>query len=170
MMPHVHLSLQSGDDMVLKRMRRRHSRQDAITLVERLRGRRPELGLGADMIAGFPTESEAMHRNNLSIIAELGIVHGHIFPYSPRPGTPAANMPAVDPTRVKSRASELRMAVADQRETWLQAQVGKPLRVLAEAGGSGHAENFAPVMVPAGTKPGAIVSVTPSRLEQGRLA
>lgn len=169
MMPHVHLSLQSGDDMVLKRMKRRHSRQDAITLVQSLRERRPEIGLGADMIAGFPTESEAMHRNNLSIIAELGIVHGHVFPFSPRPGTPAVRMPAVDPTRVKSRAAELRKAVAEQREAWLQTLIGERLSVLAETDDSGHAENFAPVKVPKGTRRGTIVTVTPSRIEQGTL-
>jgi len=170
MMPHVHLSLQSGDDMVLKRMKRRHSRRDAITLAERLRARRPELALGADIIAGFPTESEDMHRNNLSIVSELGIVHGHVFPFSPRPGTPAARMPAVDPARVRTRAAELREAVDRERCAWLQSLVGKQLEVLAETDGNGHAENFAPVRIPPGTKPGAIVTVTPDRLEEGMLA
>lgn len=170
MMPHVHLSLQSGDDMVLKRMKRRHSRRDAIALVERLRARRADLSLGADMIAGFPTENEAMHRNNLSIIAGLGIVHGHIFPFSPRPGTAAARMPAVEPAVVKSRAAELRETVACQRKTWLESQVGQMLSVLAETGGNGHAENFAPVRVPPGTRPGTIVSVKPRRVEAGMLA
>ncbi len=87
-MPHVHLSLQSGDDLILKRMRRRHSRADAVRLVERLRARRPGIAIGADLIAGFPTEDAAMHASNLSIVAELDVVHGHVFPYSPRPGTP----------------------------------------------------------------------------------
>jgi len=170
MMPHVHLSLQSGDDMILKRMKRRHSRRDAVVLVARLRESRPDLGLGADLIAGFPTESEAMHRNNLSIVSELGIVHGHVFPFSPRPDTPAARMPAVDPVRVKARAAELREAVASERQAWLDSLIGKPLSVLTETDGTGHAENFAPVRVPPGTEPGAIISVIPSRIEQGMLA
>lgn len=170
MMPHVHLSLQSGDDMVLKRMRRRHSRRDAIDLVQRLRAARADLGLGADLIAGFPTETEEMHRNNLSIVAELGIVHGHVFPFSPRPGTPAARMPAVDPARVKSRAAELRGVIAQQREVWLKGQFGKPLAVLAENDGTGHAENFAPVKLPPGTRPGTILAFTPGRIDKGLLA
>lgn len=170
MMPHVHLSLQSGDDLVLKRMKRRHARGDALALVERLRARRPELALGADLLAGFPTESEAMHRNTLSIVAELGIVHGHVFPFSPRPGTPAARMPAVEPAVVRTRAAELREAVARERRAWLETLLGQPLHVLAEAGGCGHAENFAPVRVPAGTARGALVTVTPGRIEQGMLA
>ncbi|MEZ5737596.1 MAG: MiaB/RimO family radical SAM methylthiotransferase [Novosphingobium sp.] len=170
MMPHLHLSLQSGDDMILKRMKRRHSRRDAIELVGRLRERRPELGLGADMIAGFPTEDEAMHRNSLAIIGELGIVHGHIFPYSPRPGTPAARMPRVDPTLVKARAAELRAAVAEERTRWLSSQIGEPLSVLTETDGTGHAENFAPVRLPRATQPGRIVTVTPQQIVEGMLA
>jgi threonylcarbamoyladenosine tRNA methylthiotransferase MtaB len=169
-MPHVHLSLQSGDDMILKRMKRRHSRRDAIMLVDRLRAARPDIAIGADIIAGFPTEDEAMHRANASIVAELGIVHGHIFPYSPRPGTPAARMPQVDPARVKARAAALREAVADQRRHWLAAQVGRPLKVLAERDGTGHAENFARVRLPDGTRPGTIVAVTPSGVTEGLLA
>jgi threonylcarbamoyladenosine tRNA methylthiotransferase MtaB len=170
MMPHLHLSLQSGDDLVLKRMKRRHSRRDAIELVARLRERRPELGLGADMIAGFPTEDEAMHSNNLSIIGELGIVHGHIFPFSPRPGTPAARMPQVERVLVKARAAELRAAIADERKRWLSAQIGQPLSVLAETDGTGHAENFAPVRLPMDAEPGAIVTVRPRQIVEGILA
>lgn len=170
MMPHLHLSLQSGDDIILKRMKRRHSRRDATELVSRLREHRPELGLGADMIAGFPTEDEAMHRNSLSIVGELGIVHGHIFPYSPRPGTPAARMPRVDPALVKARAAELRAAVAEERKRWLSAQIGQQLSVLAETDGTGHAENFAPVRLPKGTEPGAIVTVRPQQIVEGMLA
>ncbi|MCX7864317.1 MAG: tRNA (N(6)-L-threonylcarbamoyladenosine(37)-C(2))-methylthiotransferase MtaB [Novosphingobium sp.] len=170
MMPHVHLSLQSGDDMILKRMKRRHSRGDAIALVERLRARRPEIALGADIIAGFPTESEKMHRNTLAIITELGIVHGHVFPFSPRPGTPAARMPMVDPARVRTRAAELRNAVTEERRRWLESLVGKPLLVLAETDGVGRAENFAPVRVPSETVPGEIVSVTPVCVKEGILA
>lgn len=169
MMPHVHLSLQSGDDLVLKRMKRRHSRADAISLVERLRSQRPELGLGADIIAGFPTEDEAMHARNVSIVAELGIVHGHVFPFSPRPGTPAARMPQVDSALVKERAAEVRHAVAEQRHCWLQGHIGRPLSVLAERDGTGHAENFAPVTLPAGVAAGEIVTITPRTLMDGML-
>ena len=170
MMPHVHLSLQSGDDMILKRMKRRHTRADAIGLVAALREHRPNLGLGADIIAGFPTEDEAMHANNVSIVHELGIVHGHVFPFSARPDTPAARMPAVDPGLVKRRAAMVRDAVAYQRRNWLAAMVGKSISVLAERDGTGHAENFAPVRLPEGVEPGRIVDITPTRVIEGRLA
>jgi len=169
-MPHLHLSLQSGDDMILKRMKRRHSRRDAVRLVESLRARRPDLSVGADIIAGFPTEDEAMHRNSLSAVAELGVVHGHIFPYSPRPGTPAARMPQVDPARARARAAELRAAVAEQRGRWLAGMVGHPLSVLAENDGTGHAENFAPVRLPADTPPRHLLTLVPQQIVEGMLA
>ena len=169
MMPHVHLSLQHGADLILKRMKRRHSRADAIGLVERLRARRADVAVGADVIAGFPTEDHAQHRDNLSIIAELGVVHGHVFPYSARPGTPAARMPQVEPASIKARAAELRAAIAAERTRWLHAQVGTPLSVLAERGGTGHAENFAPVRLPEGAQPGTLLRVVPSRIIEGML-
>lgn len=169
MMPHVHLSLQHGDDLILKRMKRRHTRADAISLVERLRTRRSDLAVGADIIAGFPTEDAAAHAANLSIIAELRVVHGHIFPYSPRPGTPAARMPQVPPAAIKERAAGLRAAVERQRRQWLEEQVGQSLSVLAEKGGTGHAENFAKVRLPQGSRPGALVRVTPARVVEGIL-
>ena len=168
-MPHLHLSLQHGHDLILKRMKRRHSRADAVQLVERLWERRPDIAIGADLIAGFPTEDEAMHEDNRSILRELNIVHGHIFPYSPRPGTPAARMPQVDKATIKQRAAELRAEVADVRKAWLNAMVGKPLSVLAEADGTGHAENFARVVVPEGTPRGTIVTVTPRAVVEGLL-
>ncbi|AXB76223.1 MiaB/RimO family radical SAM methylthiotransferase [Novosphingobium sp. P6W] len=168
-MPHVHLSLQHGHDLMLKRMKRRHSRADAVGLVERLRMRRPEVAIGADLIAGFPTEDEAAHEANLSIIAELGIAHGHVFPYSQRPGTPAARMPQVEHAVIRARAAQLREALAHERATWLAAHLGKPLRVLAEKGGTGHAPDFAPVRVPAETQPGTLVSVVPARVVEGIL-
>ena len=170
LMPHLHLSLQSGDDMILKRMKRRHSRQDALELVAMLRAQRPELAVGADIIAGFPTEGEAAHANNLSIIRELGIVHGHVFPYSPRPGTPAARMPQVDHLAIKRRAAELRGAVAEQRSRWLTSLIGKPLEVLAERDGTGHAPNFARVRLPEVTAAGSLVRITPSCIVEGLLA
>ncbi|MED5547255.1 MAG: MiaB/RimO family radical SAM methylthiotransferase [Pseudomonadota bacterium] len=168
-MPHVHLSLQHGDDLILKRMKRRHSRADAVRLVESLRTRRPELAVGADLMAGFPTEDEAAHAANLSIIAELGIVHGHVFPFSPRPGTPAARMPQVEPALIKRRARELREAVSKERARWLAAQVSRPLWVLAEKDGTGHAENFARVRLPDGTVPGTVLCLTPANVIEGIL-
>ena len=170
LMPHLHLSLQSGDDIILKRMKRRHSRQDALELVAMLRAQRPELAVGADIIAGFPTEGDAAHANNLSIIRELGIVHGHVFPYSPRPGTPAARMPQVDHLAIKRRAAELRGAVAEQRSRWLASLIGKPLEVLAERDGTGHAPNFARVRLPEVTAAGSLVRITPSCIVEGLLA
>jgi threonylcarbamoyladenosine tRNA methylthiotransferase MtaB len=168
-MPHLHLSLQHGHDLILKRMKRRHTRADAVSLVERLRARRPEIAIGADLIAGFPTEDEAMHRANLAIVRELGIVHGHVFPYSPRPRTPAARMPQVDRAAIRRRAAELRATIAEVRDQWLRSLLGAPLEVLAEADGTGHAGNFARVAVPAGTARGAIVRLTPTRLVEGLL-
>jgi threonylcarbamoyladenosine tRNA methylthiotransferase MtaB len=170
LLPYLHLSLQHGDDLILKRMKRRHLRADAVQLVGGLRERRPDLTVGADLIAGFPTEDGAAHHANRSIISELGIVHGHVFPYSPRPGTPAARMPQVAPAIVKARAAELRAEVARVRYEWLAAQLHQPQRVLAERGGSGHAENFARVRLPPGTIPGTIVTITPTRIVEGQLA
>lgn len=169
-MPHVHLSLQHGDDLVLKRMKRRHLRADAERLVERLKSRRPEIGLGADLIAGFPTENAAAHQANLSLIRQLDLVHLHVFPYSPRPGTPASRMPQVEPATIRTRASELRSAAACQREAWLQSLLGQPQQVLAERDGTGHAENFARVLLPPGTTPGTIVNHIPTRIDAGLLA
>ncbi|MFN5084629.1 MAG: MiaB/RimO family radical SAM methylthiotransferase [Novosphingobium sp.] len=169
-MPHVHLSLQHGDDLILKRMKRRHLRKDAVRLVKALRQQRPEIAIGADLIAGFPTEDDRAHAANLSIIAELGIVHGHVFPYSARAGTPAARMPPVPPAIIKSRAAALRAAVASERAAWLQTLLGKPQEVLAERDGTGHAPNFARVQLAAGTQAGTIVTVTPTRIVEGLLA
>ncbi|MDN3645696.1 MiaB/RimO family radical SAM methylthiotransferase [Pontixanthobacter aestiaquae] len=169
LMPHLHLSLQHGHDMMLKRMKRRHLRDDAVALVERIKARRPDIAIGADLIAGFPTEDVAMHGDNRSIIEELDIVHGHIFPYSPRPNTPAARMPQLDRAIIKQRAAELRGDVAQRRDTWLTKQIGKPLSVLAERDGTGYAPNFARVAVPQGTAPGTILTITPTALDAGLL-
>lgn len=169
-MPHLHLSLQHGHDLILKRMKRRHSRAQAIALVAGLRRHRPDLAIGADLIAGFPTEDAEAHAANLSIIAELRVVHGHVFPYSARPGTPAARMPQLDSPTIKARAAELRAAVATNRARWLAGEVGKRLEVLAERDGTGHAPNFARVQLPPGTEAGKIVTVTPTRIVEGLLA
>lgn len=168
-MPHVHLSLQHGHDLVLKRMKRRHLRADAVSLVERLKARRAEIAVGADLIAGFPTEDAGMHAANLSIVRELGIVHGHVFPYSARAGTPAARMPQLAPDVIRARAAELRAAVAQERAGWLQSLVGQPLVVLAERDGTGHAPNFARVRLAPETKPGMIVTITPAQIVEGLL-
>lgn len=147
-LPHVHLSLQAGDDMVLKRMKRRHSRGQSVALVERLKAARPAIAIGADLIAGFPTEDDAMAANTLALIDDCDIVHAHIFPYSPRSGTPAARMPQVAPAMVKARAAALRERAAARRAAWLAGLVGTVQRVLVERPGDrGHAENFAEVRI-----------------------
>jgi threonylcarbamoyladenosine tRNA methylthiotransferase MtaB len=144
-MPHLHLSLQAGDDLVLKRMRRRHRRADATALVARLLARR-EVAIGADLIAGFPTESEAMFANTLALIDDCAIVHAHVFPYSPRVGTPAARMPQVEPEVRRARAERLRAAGAGARGRWLAGLVGSVQPVLVERPGDrGRAPGFADV-------------------------
>ncbi len=169
LMPHLHLSLQHGHDLILKRMKRRHSRADAVDLVSRLKAMRPEIAIGADLIAGFPTETDEHHAANLSIIDELDIVHGHIFPYSPRPGTPAARMPQVDRAIVKARAAELRAAVAARRTTWLDGFVGETISVLAERDGTGYAPHYARVRLGKDTEAGTIIEMTPSAVTEGFL-
>ncbi|WP_176591685.1 tRNA (N(6)-L-threonylcarbamoyladenosine(37)-C(2))-methylthiotransferase MtaB [Sphingobium sp. EM0848] len=170
MMPHLHLSLQAGDDMILKRMKRRHGRADAIRIVERLKAARPDISIGADIIAGFPTEDEAMFDNSLKLVEECAIVHGHIFPYSPRTGTPAARMPQVDRATIKARAARLRSACEAQRESWLHSLIGSPQSVLVERNGlSGHAENFAPVRFAQPQSPSSIIRATITGLENGAL-
>ena len=169
-MPHVHLSLQHGHDLILKRMKRRHSRADAARLIEHLRARRPDAAFGADLIAGFPTETDAMHEANRALIADLGLVHLHVFPYSARAGTPAARMPQLAPALIRARAAELRAEGARVRAEWLAGLVGKPLSVLAERDQTGHAPNFARVRLGPDCKPGTIVTMTPTRIEDGLLA
>ncbi len=169
-MPHIHLSLQHGHDLMLKRMKRRHSRADAVDLVARLKSNRRDLAVGADLIAGFPTETEEHHAANLSILRDLDIVHAHIFPYSPRPGTPAARMPQVERATVRRRAAELRAESAALRSAWLVGQVGQPLQVLAERDGTGYSPHFARVRLPQGTQRGSIVTVTPTTLEDNLLS
>ncbi|HZG47712.1 MAG TPA: tRNA (N(6)-L-threonylcarbamoyladenosine(37)-C(2))-methylthiotransferase MtaB [Allosphingosinicella sp.] len=156
-MPHLHLSLQAGDDMILKRMKRRHSRAEAVELVERLKVKRPEIAIGADLIAGFPTETDEMAENSRRLIDDCDIVMGHIFPYSPKRGTPAARMPQVAPQAIKERARRLREASARRRAAWLQSLVGTRQRVLVEREeGFGHGESFAPVRVDGGRPVGRI--------------
>ncbi|WP_343518433.1 tRNA (N(6)-L-threonylcarbamoyladenosine(37)-C(2))-methylthiotransferase MtaB [Sphingomonas sp.] len=168
-MPHVHLSLQAGDDMVLKRMKRRHSRAQSVALVERLKSARPGLAIGADLIAGFPTEDEARFANTLALIDDCDIVHAHIFPYSPRDGTPAARMPQVTPGVAKARAAALRERAAVRRAAWLGSLIGTRQSILVERPGDrGHAGNFAEVLLPP-TEVGTIASVKIERVQDGRL-
>lgn len=147
LMPHFHLSLQAGDDMILKRMKRRHSRSDAVRTVERIKNARPDATIGADLIAGFPTESEEMALNSLKLVDDCAIIAAHIFPFSPRPNTPAARMPQLAHEVVKARAARLRRVAAGRRSRWLDSLVGTAGRVLIEGDGKGHADNFAPVAV-----------------------
>jgi threonylcarbamoyladenosine tRNA methylthiotransferase MtaB len=146
-MPHLHMSFQAGDDMVLKRMKRRHSRAEAVGTVERLKAKRPEIAIGADLIAGFPTETDEMAENSVRLVEECDIVMGHIFPFSPKRGTPAARMPQVSPAIAKERARKLREACARRKESWLEGMTGTRQKVLIEKDGFGHAENFAPVQI-----------------------
>jgi threonylcarbamoyladenosine tRNA methylthiotransferase MtaB len=160
LMPHLHLSLQAGDDMILKRMKRRHLRADAIRLVERIKAARPEVAIGADLIAGFPTETEAMFANSLAIVEDCDIVFGHIFPYSPRRGTPAARMPQVEPEVIRARAKRLREACAERQARWLDTLVRTRQSVLVELDGqSGHAGNFAKVAVSEAAQPRSLQTV-----------
>ena len=170
-MPHVHLSLQAGDDMILKRMKRRHSRAQSVALVERLKAARPEIAIGADLIAGFPTEDTAMFANSLALIDDCDIVHAHIFPYSARSGTPAARMPQVAGPEIKARAARLRDAAARRRATWLETLVGTEQQVLVERPGDrGHAGNFAEVRLADTHAIGSIVTVNIPRITDGALA
>ena len=159
-MPHLHLSLQAGSDMILKRMKRRHSRADAVALVERIKAARPEVVIGADLIAGFPTEDEAMFADTLALIEDCAIVHAHIFPYSPRTGTPAARMPQVAPEVRRERAARLRARAGDAKAAWLRTLVGTTQAALVERPGDrGHAGNYAEVRLPSPAPPGGIVQV-----------
>ena len=147
LLPHFHLSLQAGDDMILKRMKRRHSRADAVRTIERIRAARPDATFGADLIAAFPTETEEMALNSLKLLDDCDIVAAHIFPFSPRPGTPAARMPQLSRELVKARAARLRRTAASRRGRWLDSLVGTEQPVLIENGGKGHSDNFAPVAI-----------------------
>jgi threonylcarbamoyladenosine tRNA methylthiotransferase MtaB len=159
LMPHLHLSLQAGDDLILKRMKRRHSRNDAIAFCRDLRRLRPDIVFGADIIAGFPTETEAMFSNSLTLVEECDLTHLHVFPFSPRPGTPAARMPQLDRAVVKERAARLRERGARALRQFLDTEVGATRRVLIEAEAQGRTEQFTQVSLAAMAAPGAIVDV-----------
>jgi threonylcarbamoyladenosine tRNA methylthiotransferase MtaB len=157
LMPHFHLSLQAGDDLILKRMKRRHSRADAVRTVERIKAVRADATIGADLIAGFPTETEDMAFNSLKLLDDCDVIAAHVFPFSPRPDTPAARMPQLPREVVKARAARLRQAAAARRAGWLDGLVGTDQRVLVENGGLGHADNFAPVVL-SGASKGEVVT------------
>jgi threonylcarbamoyladenosine tRNA methylthiotransferase MtaB len=158
LMPHLHLSLQSGDDMVLKRMKRRHSRAEAFGVVDKLRDLRPDMVFGADIITGFPTETDEMFDNTLAFVAEAGLTYLHVFPYSPRPGTPAARMPQVDRGVARQRAARLRDLGEQQYQKLVATRLGAIESVLVEQGGIGRQEQFLPVAMP-GHARGELVSV-----------
>ena len=158
LMPHFHLSLQAGDDLILKRMKRRHSRAQAVAAVERIKAVRPEATIGADLIAGFPTETEEMATNSLRLLDDCDIVAAHIFPFSARPTTPAARMPLVPVETIKARAARLREVAQARRTAWLDSLVGSLQPVLIESRSRGHSDSFAPVAV-AGAKRGEVGEV-----------
>lgn len=170
LMPHIHLSLQAGDNMILKRMKRRHDRELAIELVARMKSSRPEIAIGADIIAGFPTEDVAMFENSVDLVRQCQIVHGHIFPYSPKQGTPAARMPQVAAQVIKARAKTLRDAVGSERADWLQSLIGSTQKIAVESGGTaGHAENFAYVKLDRSMAEGSIVLAKVIEIKDGAL-
>ncbi|MFO1128197.1 MAG: MiaB/RimO family radical SAM methylthiotransferase [Rhodospirillales bacterium] len=160
LMPHVHLSLQAADDLVLKRMKRRHSRADAERIVARLRQARPDMVFGADLIAGFPTETDAMFANTLAAVDDLGLTWLHVFPYSPREGTPAARMPQVPPPVRHARARTLREAGDRARTAHLGGRIGERTEVLVEADDRGRCPYYAPVRLDRRESPGTIVAAT----------
>jgi len=169
LMPHFHLSIQAGDDMILKRMKRRHLRDEVIALAQKLRALRPDLALGADIIAGFPTETEEMFAQSLAIVEEAGLSHLHVFPYSSRPGTPAAKMPAVAGPVVKERAARLRAKGEAAMAEFLASRIGKTASVLAEKTDFGHCEHYLPVRLSSPVEEGSIVPVRITGLEEGVL-
>jgi threonylcarbamoyladenosine tRNA methylthiotransferase MtaB len=158
--PHLHLSLQAGDDMILKRMKRRHSRAESLALIASVRAVRSDVAFGADLIAGFPTETDAMFENTLSLIEEAGLAYLHVFPFSPRPGTPAARMPAVARAVVKGRAERLRAAGAAGLERHLSARVGRTFAALVERTGLARAADFTEIAFDGEAAAGAIVPIT----------
>ena len=147
LMPHFHLSLQAGDDMILKRMKRRHSRTDAVRTVERIKTARSDATIGADLIAGFATETEEMALNSLRLLDDCDVVAAHVFPFSPRPNTPAGRMPQLARDLVNARAARLRAAAAERRSRWLDSLMGTTAKVLIENSGKGHTDAFAPVQI-----------------------
>ena len=152
LMPHFHLSLQAGDDMILKRMKRRHSRAQAVATIERIKKARTDATIGADLIAGFPTETEDMALNSLKLVDDCDIVAAHVFPFSPRPNTPAERMPQLAREVVKARAARLRAAASERRSRWLDSLKGSTQPTLIENNGKGHSDSFAPIAIDGATR------------------
>ena len=169
LMPHLHLSLQSGDDLILKRMKRRHSRNDAIDFCAQLRRLRPDIAVGADLIAGFPTETEEMFARSLELVDACDLSFLHVFPYSPRPGTPAARMPQVPGDRISERARRLRAIGEVALQKRLRSELGRTRQVLIESATQGRTEHFLPVAI-AGETPGAVRSLMIAGDDGARLA
>jgi threonylcarbamoyladenosine tRNA methylthiotransferase MtaB len=169
LMPHLHLSLQSGDDLILKRMKRRHSRADAVEFCAQVRRLRPDIAFGADIIAGFPTETEEMFKRSLALVDECDLTFLHVFPYSPRPGTPAARMPQVAGQAIKERAKRLRAAGEVALRRRLQSEIGATRNVLIESASQGRTEHFLPVAIK-GEAPGAVRRLAISGHDGARLA
>jgi threonylcarbamoyladenosine tRNA methylthiotransferase MtaB len=169
LMPHLHLSLQSGDDLILKRMKRRHSRQQAVDFCADVRRLRPDIAFGADIIAGFPTETEDMFARSLDLVDECGLSFLHVFPYSPRPGTPAARMPQVEGGLIKERAARLRAAGDAALRRRLESEVGATRHVLIESATQGRTEHFLPVAI-GGEMPGTVRQLTMAGHDGARLA
>jgi threonylcarbamoyladenosine tRNA methylthiotransferase MtaB len=159
LMPHLHLSLQSGDDLILKRMKRRHSRNDAIDFCTQVRRLRPDIALGADIIAGFPTETEEMFQRSIDMVEECSLSFLHVFPYSPRPGTPAARMPQVNGNTIKARAKRLRASGEAALQRRLTSEIGATREVLIESASQGRTEHFLPVAI-TGEVPGTVRAFT----------
>jgi threonylcarbamoyladenosine tRNA methylthiotransferase MtaB len=157
-MPHIHLSLQSGDNMILKRMKRRHAREDSIAFCAELRDRRPGIVFGADIIAGFPTETDEMFSNSLALVDDCGLTYLHVFPFSPRPGTPAERMPQLEKSLIKERAAELRRKGEARLDQFLASEIGATRQVLIETEAMGRTEHFAQVKFESRMAPGAIVT------------
>jgi len=158
LMPHLHLSLQAGSDLILKRMRRRHLRADAFAVIERARSLRPGIAIGADLIAGFPTETDALFAETLDFVQEADLPYIHVFPYSERPGTPAERMPAVPKADRRDRAARLRAAGAQAARRFFDAQHGRVVALLTESGDRGHSEHFAPVRLASPAEPGRLMA------------
>ena len=169
LMPHFHLSLQSGDNMILKRMKRRHLRDDAILFCETVRKIRPEITFGADIIAGFPTETDDMFENSMQLVNECDLTWLHIFPYSPRQGTPASRMPQVNGIKIKERAKLLRSLGATQVSKYLNSQIGKYHNILMESESMGRTEQFAEVDFQNPQQPGEITFAKIEKLNNNRL-
>jgi threonylcarbamoyladenosine tRNA methylthiotransferase MtaB len=168
LMPHLHLSLQSGDDLILKRMKRRHRRDDAVAFCAQVRRLRPDIALGADIIAGFPTETEAMFARSQSLVEECGLSFLHVFPYSKRPGTPAARMPQVPGDTIRQRAKRLRASGEAALQKRLASEIGATRQVLIESASQGRTEHFLPVAI-AGQTPGAVRTLAMAGHDGARL-